>query len=81
MYDIEVIVADHYAAAYDERFNNYAEEEKKQCECGRYIELDEDMCEVCISDLKKRFEEMIRNNFTKDEIEKLNELYDGEDFG
>lgn len=76
---VEAIVQEHYAILYDNRFNNYAEEEKKQCECGRYIDIDESICEVCKNELKKQFSSVLHDNFTEEEIEILNELYDGEE--
>lgn len=79
MNNVDTIVQEHYAILFDNRFNNYAEEEKKQCECGRYIDLDENICDVCKNELKKRFSILLHDNFTKEEIEILNELYDGEE--
>ena len=79
MNNVDTIVQEHYAILFDNRFNNYAEEEKKQCECGRYIDLDENICDVCKNELKKRFIILRQENVTKEEIEILNELYDGEE--
>lgn len=79
MSNVDTLVEEHYAILYDNRFNNYAEEEKKQCDCGRYIDLDEDICEVCKSNLKKQFSRVLHDNFTEEEIELLNELFDGEE--
>jgi hypothetical protein len=44
--------------------------------CGGYTE--EDYCEDCKADVKKRFENILDKEFTKEERELLNELYDGE---
>ena len=77
--DLERAVQERYAIEYDNRFNNCAEEEKKRCECGRYIDLDENICEVCKNELKKRFSILLHDNFTEEEIDILNELYDGEE--
>lgn len=77
--DLERAVQERYAIEYDNRFNNCAEEEKKRCECGRYIDLDENVCEVCKRNLKKRFSEMLHSNFTDEEIKEINEMYDGEE--
>lgn len=79
MNNVDAIVQEHYAILFDNRFNNYAEEEKKQCDCGRYIDLDENICEVCKNELKKRFSILLHDNFTEEEIEMLNDLYDGEE--
>ena len=79
MNNVDTIVQEHYAILFDNRFNNYTEEEKKQCECGRYVDLDEDICDVCKNELKKRFSALLHDNFTEEEIEILNELYDGEE--
>lgn len=79
MNNVDAIVQEHYAILFDNRFNNYAEEEKKQCECGRYIDLDENICEICKNELKKRFSILLHDNFTEEEIDILNELYDGEE--
>ena len=79
MSNVDTIVQERYTIMFDNRFNNYYEEEKEQCECGRYIDIDEKMCEVCKNELKKQFSMLLHNNFTEEEIDMLNELYDGEE--
>lgn len=50
-------------------------EEVKPCKiCGSYDhETDEDFCEECKKDVKKRFNNLIKQNFTEQEIELLKE--------
>lgn len=59
-------------------------EEAKPCKlCGGYSEKFDDLhecCESCKTDLLKRFQNLLHNNFYDEEIEMLNELYDGEEF-
>ena len=54
--------------------------EIKPCKiCGSYNhDFDEDYCEQCKKDVRKRFSTFIEEEFTKEERELLNELYDGE---
>ena len=44
-----------------------------------YIDLDENICDVCKNELKRRFSTLLHDNFTEEEIDILNELYDGEE--
>lgn len=55
-------------------------EEAEPCKiCGTYQHnSDEEYCEDCKKDVKKRFAEFIEREFSKEERELLNELYDGE---
>ena len=47
--------------------------------CGSYDhDCDEEYCEDCKKNVKKRFSAFIEKEFTKEERELLNELYDGE---
>lgn len=54
--------------------------EVKECDCGEYIEVDEKFCNKCKSDLKQQFSRLLHENFDEEEIEMLNELFDGEYF-
>lgn len=55
-------------------------EEIKPCKiCGTYEhECEEEYCDNCKKDVRKRFSEFVEKEFTKEERELLNELYDGE---
>ena len=55
-------------------------EEIKPCKiCGSYEhDADEEYCERCKIDVRKRFETFVLNAFTVEERKLLNELYDGE---
>lgn len=55
-------------------------EEIKPCKiCGSYDhDYDEDYCNACKKDVQKRFSTFIAEEFTEEERELLNELYDGE---
>lgn len=55
-------------------------EEIEPCKiCGTYDhECQEEYCEDCKKDVKKRFAEFVEREFSKEERELLNELYDGE---
>ena len=55
-------------------------EEVKPClVCGSYNhEAKEQFCDECKKSVKKRFSDFVSSNFTKEERELLNELYDGE---
>lgn len=47
--------------------------------CGTYDHgCQEEYCDNCKKDVKKRFSEFVEKEFTKEERELLNELYDGE---
>ena len=46
--------------------------------CGSYSSEDEEYCETCKSEIKKRFVSLLDNYFTEEERDLLNELYDGE---
>ena len=46
--------------------------------CGSYSNEDEEYCDKCKEDVKKRFSEFVDKEFTKEERDLLNELYDGE---
>ena len=46
--------------------------------CGDYGNTEEDYCEDCKNDIKKRFSDFVEKEFTEEERELLNELYDGE---
>ena len=52
--------------------------EVKQCDCGNYMPVDEKFCDNCKKQLKEQFSRMLHENFDEEEIEMLNELYDGE---
>jgi hypothetical protein len=55
-------------------------EEIEPCKiCGSYEhDADEEYCDQCKIDVRKRFETFVLNAFTVEERELLNELYDGE---
>ena len=56
-------------------------EEAKPCKiCGGYEGIDEceEYCNECKADVLKRFQTFVNSEFTKEERELLNELYDGE---
>ena len=55
-------------------------EEVEPCKiCGSYDHsVDDDYCDDCKKDVKKRFAEFVEREFSKEERELLNELYDGE---
>ena len=55
-------------------------EEVEPCKiCGSYNHsVDDDYCDDCKKDVKKRFAEFVEREFSKEERELLNELYDGE---
>lgn len=55
-------------------------QEIKPCKiCGSYNhETTEEFCDECKKNVKKRFKDFVDENFTKEERELLNELYDGE---
>ena len=55
-------------------------EEIKPCKiCGSYDhDYDEEYCNTCKKDVQKRFSAFIEEEFTEEERELLNELYDGE---
>ena len=57
-----------------------AYEEIKPCKiCGSYEhETGEDFCNDCKADVQKRFRSFVLSEFTTEERELLNELYDGE---
>lgn len=46
--------------------------------CGGYSDEDVDYCETCKNDIKQRFVDLLDKNFTEEERDLLNELYDGE---
>ena len=51
--------------------------EVKKCKvCGEYSE--DDYCEKCKNNVQKRFQTFINSEFSPEERELLNELYDGE---
>lgn len=56
-------------------------EEAKPCKiCGEFVCSEhEEYCNECKENVKARFSKFIENNFTKEERELLNELYDGEE--
>ena len=78
MFNVDTIVQQHYALKFRDRFEDYGEEDKKECECGRKIDIDEKMCDVCKNDLKKQFSTLLHDNFTDEEIEVINEIFEGE---
>lgn len=55
-------------------------EKVNPCEiCGSCNhDADEKYCDECKKEVKTRFSRFVENNFTKEERELLNELYDGE---
>ena len=46
--------------------------------CGSYSSDDDEYCETCKNEIKKRFVSLLDNYFTEEERDLLNELYDGE---
>ena len=54
-------------------------EEVEECDCGDYMPVGEKFCDKCKSDLKKQFSRLLHENFDEEEIEMLNELFDGEE--
>ena len=52
--------------------------EVKECDCGEYMPTDEKFCDKCKCDLKKQFSTLLHEHFDEEEIEMLNELFDGE---
>ena len=53
--------------------------EAKQCKlCGEPTM--EDYCEDCEKDLKRRFQNLLADNFTIEEKEALNKIYEGWEF-
>ena len=46
--------------------------------CGGYSDEDVDYCETCKNEIKQRFVDLLDKNFTEEERDLLNELYDGE---
>ena len=79
MLDVNIIAQQHYGIMFKDRFDDTTDTEAKECECGRKIDEYEKMCDVCKNDLKKQFSTLLHDNFTTEEIEILNELYDGEE--
>lgn len=79
MFDVDTIAQQHYEIMFKNRFDDTTDTEVKKCECGRKIDEYETMCDVCKNDLKKQFSTLLHDNFTEEEIEILNELYDGEE--
>lgn len=58
-----------------------AYEEVQPCKiCGGYEGIDEgeEYCNECKADVLKRFQNFVNSEFTEEERELLNELYDGE---
>lgn len=55
-------------------------EEINPCKiCGSYLhDFDEDFCNDCKKDVQSRFKNIISQEFSEEEIELLNILYDGE---
>ena len=55
-------------------------EEVEPCKiCGSYNhDCDDEYCDICKKNVKQKFSEFVEKNFTKEERELLNELYDGE---
>lgn len=55
-------------------------EEVEPCKiCGSYEhDADDDYCEECKKNVKTRFENFVNKEFTAEERNLLNELYDGE---
>lgn len=53
-------------------------EEGCEClKCGQWAEYN--YCDGCMAELKKRFSAILHENFSDEEIEALNEIYDGEE--
>lgn len=50
------------------------------CECGQTMGIGEKFCEECQEEIQKKFNELLQSNFTEEEIEYLNNVYDGEEF-
>ena len=46
--------------------------------CGSYSSDDDEYCETCKNEIKKRFVSLLDKYFTEEERDLLNELYDGE---
>ena len=45
--------------------------------CGRFTT--DAYCDDCKQNLRERFSELLKSNFTPEEIKALNEIYDGEE--
>lgn len=57
--------------------------EFKRCrKCGGIVKRDntESLCPGCRADAVTRFKKLLKDNFTADEIDYLNVVYDGESF-
>lgn len=62
--------------------NSHIFEEVEYCDlCGKYevVKTHELCCKKCESEIKEEFQKMLNENFTKEEIKILNEIYDGEE--
>lgn len=59
-----------------------AYEEATQCKiCGSYDkDPSEEYCDSCVKDVSKRFKLFVESEFSEQERELLNELYDGREF-
>ena len=55
-------------------------DEVRPCKiCGAYNhDAEEDYCDNCKEEVKKRFDKLVSDNFSEDERNLLNDLYDGE---
>lgn len=61
-------------------------DESKECEyCGKHFLEEESrsdvICNDCIDEVDSRFKNLLHNNFTKFEVDLLNDIYDGKCFG
>lgn len=56
-------------------------EELNDCKiCGAYCDdVDERYCDSCKAKIKQRFSDFVNKNFTEEERECLNEMYEGEE--
>ena len=46
--------------------------------CGEYFIGEDDYCEDCKKSVVEKFRKILKNNFTMQEIELLDEIFDGE---
>lgn len=53
-------------------------EEVHKCECGKIIEIDENMCQMCKTNTIIKFKKDLKK-YTKDELKWINEYFDGEE--
>lgn len=51
---------------------------QRECECGAKKRIDEEFCKDCRKEIEERFKKVMKDNFTPEEVEYLNEKLDGE---